>query len=112
MKPCIIESPYAGDVARNKAYLQRCIKWSAMEQGMTPYASHQMLTDALDDTDPEQREFGLQLGSHMTNILLAAGAEVLFFVDLGWSPGMHRMQDYLDQRRVPYRVVRIDGPNL
>jgi hypothetical protein len=104
VKPCIIESPYAGDIAQNKDYLQRCIRWCA-EQGMTPYASHQMLTDALDDTDPAQRELGLKLGRDMTETLLTAGAKVLFFVDLGISPGMRRMQDYLDARGVNYHLV-------
>jgi hypothetical protein len=104
MKPCIIESPYAGDVAANKAYLQRCIRWCA-DQGMTPYASHQMLTDALDDTDPAQRELGLQLGRDMTETLLTAGATVFFFVDFGISPGMARMRQYLDTRGVSYWFV-------
>jgi hypothetical protein len=29
----------------------------------------------------------------------------LFFVDLGVSPGMARMRQYLDTRCVPYRFV-------
>lgn len=107
MRPCIIESPYAGDVVRNKAYLQRCIKWCA-DQQMTPYASHQMLTDALDDTDPAQRALGLALGRDMTEILLCHEAEVFFFVDLGMSPGMKRMQEHLDSRLIGYRFVYLD----
>jgi hypothetical protein len=41
----------------------------------------------------------------MTETLLTAGATVLFFVDLGVSPGMARMRQYLDTRGVPYRFV-------
>lgn len=104
MTPCIIESPYAGDVARNKAYLQLCIRWCD-DRNMTPYASHQMLTDAFDDTDPVQRERGILLGWAMTEALIGIGAKVLFFTDLGWSPGMNRMRDRLDARGVPYRTV-------
>lgn len=104
MTPCIIESPYAGDVARNKAYLQRCILW-CIAHGMTPYASHQMLTEALDDMSPEERELGLSAGWAMTEALIGIGAKVLFFTDHGWSPGMNRMRDRLDARGVPYRAV-------
>jgi len=104
MKPCIIESPYAGDVARNKAYLKTCIKL-CIAHNKTPYASHQMLTDALDDMTPEERELGLSAGWAMTEALIGIGATVLFFTDLGWSPGMKRMRDRLDSRGVPYLTV-------
>jgi hypothetical protein len=104
MTPCIIESPYAGFVDRNKAYLQLCIRW-CIAHGMTPYASHQMLTDALDDRAPAARQLGLAVGWDMTEALIGIGAEVLFFVDLGWSPGMELARDRLDARGVPYRLV-------
>lgn len=57
----IIESPYAGDVERNKKYLQRCIRF-CLRNGESPYASHQMLTEALDDNDPIQRHAGIAAG--------------------------------------------------
>lgn len=87
MRRVIIESPYAGDVARNKAYLQACIR-DCLRRGETPYASHQMLTDALDDGDPEQRKQGIEAGYEWW---FAADA-VVFYVDLGWSPGMARAE--------------------
>jgi hypothetical protein len=88
MKPCIIESPFAGDVQANKAYLQNCIRW-CISHGWTPYASHQMLTDALDDLNPEQREQGMRAGIDMAKTLaFMNGAPWLFFVDRGFSGGM------------------------
>lgn len=87
MTPCIIESPYAGDVAGNKAYLQECIRW-CLDHGYTPYASHQMLTDALDDSDPDQRSRGMHAGIAMSHALANAGAPWFFFADRGFSNGM------------------------
>ena len=89
MTPCIIESPYKGDVARNRRYLQRCIRW-CVSKGFTPYASHQMLTDALDDLDPEERELGIMAGLEMADLILDSHSDavVYFFVDYGSSDGM------------------------
>ena len=87
MTPCIIESPYAGDVPANVAYLQRAIRW-CLANGMTPYASHQMLTAALDDLDPVQRAQGIAAGVAMASKLMRAGAWHLYFCDLGVSRGM------------------------
>ena len=88
--PTIIESPYAGLVPLNRAYLQACIR-DSLSRGETPYASHQMLTDALDDGDPEQRELGIKAGLDMRKHLIeGCRAIVVFYTDLGWSPGMLR----------------------
>lgn len=81
----IIESPYAGDVERNKRYLQACIR-DCLARGETPYASHQILTDALDDADPEQRVRGIEAGYGWWD----AAEAVVFYVDLGLSDGMRR----------------------
>ncbi len=86
-KPVIIESPYAGCVPLNKAYLQGCIL-HCLANGETPYASHQMLTDALDDTDPRSRELGIRAGLDMRSFLVEHGATVAYYTDLGWSNGM------------------------
>lgn len=89
MKPVIIESPYAGKVERNRVYLNACILDCAL-RGETPYASHKMLTDSLDDTDPEQRELGIKLGFEMRQVLRACGAVTVVYEDLGISEGMRR----------------------
>jgi hypothetical protein len=43
MIPVILESPYAGHVHRNKAYLQLCIR-DCIARGEAAFASHQMYT--------------------------------------------------------------------
>ena len=61
MIPVILESPYAGQIQRNKAYLWLCIR-DSLQRGETPFCSHQMYTDALDDCIPEERELGIEAG--------------------------------------------------
>ena len=80
---CVIESPYAGDIARNMVYLERCIRWCA-ENGWAPYASHKMMTDALDDHKPDERILGLQCGYAFRRLV----GQRIFFIDYGYSHGM------------------------
>ncbi len=65
-KRVIIESPYgaadATGVAANVAYLQRCIRHAVLVCGESPYASHQMLTQALDDRNTSERNAGIEAG--------------------------------------------------
>lgn len=89
-KPVIIESPFKGWVSLNKAYLQACIR-DTLNRGETPYASHQMLTDALDDGNPEERELGISAGLDLRTILLRDKETIVaYYTDLGWSSGMKR----------------------
>lgn len=102
MKLVIIESPYKGDVSRNKRYLQACIR-DCIKRGESPYASHQMLTDALDDNDPEQRKIGISAGLAWRKALYISNTGLrrvtpVFYFDLGWSDGMtHARKMYLEE---------------
>ena len=80
----IIESPYAGDVARNKRYLAACVRDSLM-RGEAPFASHGFYTQYLDDTEPAERNLGMECG-----FAWAQGAtKRVFYTDLGESGGMY-----------------------
>ena len=103
MKLVVIESPYAGDVAANLAYLDRCVL-DCLKRGESPYASHRMLTTALDDMDPIQRAQGIEAG-------MAFAARVdsrIFYVDLQWSAGMLSAADYYRHRGLKFEVRRLD----
>jgi hypothetical protein len=105
MKLVIIESPYAGDVARNLRYLRSCIR-DCIKRGESPYASHRMLTDALDDNDPEERELGIKAGLAWREAMYVTASGNLinvlpvFYVDLGNSGGMRRAREKYDQEFV------------
>lgn len=83
MRRVIIESPYAGNVAEHMRYLQRCIR-DCVARGESPYASHQMLTQALDDATPSERARGIEAGFAWRE---AADATVVY-TDYGISGGM------------------------
>jgi hypothetical protein len=100
--PVVIESPFAGEVALNRAYLQACIR-DCLRRGETPYASHQQLTWALDDNNPEERELGISAGLDMRDFIRAHGGKSVYYVDLGWSSGMGRARG--DAVDVEERVI-------
>ena len=83
MIPVVIESPYAGDTDVNLEYLDNCIR-DCLVRGETPYASHLMLTSALDDMIPSERMLGIEAGMQMAKVC----EYVVAYVDHGESPGM------------------------
>ena len=84
MKRVIIESPYAGDVARNLRYVRACMR-DALMRGEAPFASHALYTQpgVLRDDVPEERELGIRAG-----FAWRAGADTVVYEDLGTSRGM------------------------
>lgn len=89
MRPVIIESPLAGNVALHMRYLDACIL-DCVRRNETPYASHKILPGALDDLDPQERETGIQAGFEMAAILHQLGAPRVVYTDCGVSGGMLR----------------------
>lgn len=87
----IIQSPYKGDIAKNLAYANRCIR-DSIERGELPIASHVFYTGALDDDIPEERETGFCLESALMDLAMQScrGARCVVYTDLGISSGMKR----------------------
>lgn len=86
MIPVILESPFGGPyIEENKKYLQACIR-DCLARGESPYASHQMLTQALDDATPTERELGINAGFAMHSIIKKS----VVYLDHGRSSGMTR----------------------
>jgi len=81
----VIESPFAGDVERNLAYLRAAMK-DCLLRGEAPFASHALYTQpgVLNDNDPAERRLGIAAGFEWGEM---ADAHV-FYTDLGWSKGM------------------------
>lgn len=78
-----LESPYAGDIARNTIYAQRALRDSII-RGEAPLASHLIYPQVLNEHDPEERNLGIILGYAWMNWADA----VVFYTDYGWSSGM------------------------
>ena len=85
----IIESPFAGDLERNRIYLDRCIR-DCLARGESPYASHRMLTAALDDALPHERALGIEAGFAWRGVADATVA----YIDYGISRGMQAGIDH------------------
>ena len=111
-KICIVESPYAArehngvfyTVEDNKAYLQKAIR-HAIAAGYAPFASHQMYTDALNDSIPGERKLGMS----MLEPFLELAAEVRFYEDHGFSSGMDyalRLAKFYNIPTVAYKLER------
>ena len=124
MKLVVIESPYKGDVARNTLYLRHCIR-DCINREESPYASHRMLTDALNDNDPVERAVGIAAGLAWRKAVQAVFRQTetgvvasfdpvlpVFYLDLGWSDGMTYARKQYDADRITYeeRKLRSDDP--
>jgi len=81
----LVESPFAGDVLRNRVYVAACMA-DCFRRGEAPFASHALYTldGVLDDNVPAERTQGIEAG-------LAWGAKAdrtVVYTDFGMSPGM------------------------
>ncbi len=87
MRLVILESPFAGDVAKNIAYARAAMR-DCLERGEAPYASHLLYTQpgVLDDGDKAQRALGMRAGFAWHTVADAA----VVYQDLGISSGMER----------------------
>ena len=83
MELVVIESPLAGDFARNIRYAKLC-GLDCIRRGEAPYASHLLMTQFLDDALPEERKVGMEAGFAWG----VKGAKRVVYDDLGISGGM------------------------
>lgn len=115
----LVESPFAGmgdnfltqwaDGKMNRAYLERCIR-HCVDRGDSPYASHKMLTIALNDFIPAERFRGMQAGLAWSRAVDA----VVVYIDRGVSGGMLFGIDRAikEGRKVEYYSVHDEGQLL
>ena len=92
MRLAMIESPYRGERKRNLLYLHRLIRHITLELNYAPYASHLMMTTALDDNLAAERAMGIMAGFAWSHRADAA----FFGLDYGISSGMRAARDYYD----------------
>ena len=104
----IIESPYAGGVERNLAYVRECMR-DSLKRGEAPYASHALYTQpgVLDDCVPHERRLGIQAGFAWWNV----AHHVAFYVDHGWSTGMRVAWIRVHEQIKTYSVRVLDQIN-
>jgi hypothetical protein len=107
-KTVAIESPFGSKdpaiVERNKAYAIAAMR-DCLARGESPYASHLLLTQVLDDNDPEQRAKGIQAGLDWAEM-----AELrVIYADLGVTIGMQAGIKQAEEIGQPMKVRTIPG---
>lgn len=70
---------------------------------MSPYASHRMLTEALDDGIASERDLGIRLGLEWADV----ADKIVVYEDFGISKGMKLAleEHYKAGREVEYRTL-------
>jgi hypothetical protein len=86
MKPVVLESPYAGDFAKNIRYARACMHDCMTKHDEAPYASHLLYTQegVLDDEVPGERKLGMEAGFAWHD----RADYTVVYIDLGVSVGM------------------------
>lgn len=83
MKKVIIESPYAGDMKKNREYARLCLL-DCLKRGEAPFASHLLYTQVMNESDPEMRKLGIETGLEFGKCC----DKTVVYYDLGFSEGM------------------------
>lgn len=61
MKKVFVCSPLKGDISKNQENTRRYCQF-VVNEGCSPYAPHILLTQFLDDNNPEHRQVGINCG--------------------------------------------------
>lgn len=121
----IIESPLAAptgeQLERHRIYALRAMK-HVLAAGHTPFASHLLYPQVLDDNNPQQREQGMRAGFAITRALGLSNkqtlphldddiyAECWVFTDYGLSAGMKQGISIATSAGLAVQFTEI-GPN-
>jgi hypothetical protein len=101
----IIESPYSGNLQENLQYLKRCLR-DSWERGEHPLASHGYYPMFLNESDPKERQAGIEAGYQLWPL----ASKIIFYSDYGMSKGMEAALDRAVHHRLEV-VTRSIGPN-
>jgi hypothetical protein len=106
MRLVIIESPYAGDIDRNLAYVRAAMR-DCLLHGEAPFASHALYTQpgVLDDLNADERANGIEAG--LAWGVLAQATVV--YADLGITPGMRQGIDRAEREGRPVEFRNLAG---
>jgi len=102
----IIESPYMGNVKSNVAYARKCMSDSLL-RGESPFASHLLYTQVLDDNVPELRGMGMSraFAWYRHADLMAV------YIDKGISNGMKMGMEVAEKLGIEMVYRTLDGNN-
>jgi hypothetical protein len=87
----VIESPYADNVGLNISYARECL-WDSLLRQESPFASHLLYTQVLDDKISGQRKLGMDLALNWYDVADLCAV----YTDHGISDGMRRGIEYAE----------------
>lgn len=101
----VIESPYAGEVEENLAYLRAAMA-DCIARGEAPFASHGLYTQegVLNDGDARERRKGILAGFSWRH----AASKTVVYEDLGVSYGMRLGVRHSRMIGVPVEFRRLE----
>ena len=106
MKKVLVESPFAGDVEKNKRYARACLH-DCFLRGEAPFASHLLYTQegVLDDLIPGERQLGIEAG-----LIWGEQADAtIVYIDRGISGGMKLGIERANKADRPTEYRRLGG---
>ena len=103
----IIASPFRGNTPEerleNIAYARKACS-HAVKRGETPFASHLLFPQFLDEDNSVERQMGMEGNYKFWPI----ATKVAFYVDRGWSAGMkEELVKCIAEYEIPFEIRRI-----
>ena len=107
MKLIYVASPYCGNVAENEEYAKGACRF-VMESGHAFFAPHLLYPRILDDTVPEERKLGMNMG-----LTMLSKCDELWAFGVVMSKGMQREIAEAERLGIPVQhfVVFEETPN-
>ena len=104
MKLIYVASPFSGDVEKNIEYAEQACRF-VMDEGHAFFAPHLLYPRLLDDTCPEKRKAGIDMG-----LTVLARCDELWAFGERISTGMKQEMDAAQRLGVP--VQRMELPEM
>ncbi|MDD2282676.1 DUF7768 domain-containing protein [Oscillibacter ruminantium] len=99
MKLIYVASPYAGDIEKNTEFAKRACR-HAMGEGHVFFAPHLLYPQLLDDSNPQERQAGLDMG-----LVMLPRCDELWCYGDHISLGMHLEIEEAGRLGIPVRRV-------
>lgn len=96
MIPVYLCSPWRGDTIANLKYAMDCMR-DSLSRGESPFASHLLYTQVLDDWKEEERKLGMDASYEW----LVLASKCVVYTKLGTSEGMRAEIELAEKIGVP-----------
>ena len=97
-----IASPLSGDVEKNLDFARQACRY-AISQNVTPFAPHLLYPQILDDSDPAERQLGIDMGNQMLEL-----CRELWLCGDRISAGMEGERKLAESLGIPVRQIQAE----